>query len=160
MITAVTTRENRVYIGLGSNIGNRKKNLEIALKEIAKISVIKNQSKIHETEPVEYKNQNKFLNIAIEIDTKLSPHELLKKLQEIEQKMGRTKDVEKGPRVIDLDILLYNNEIINKPTLKIPHPSMHQRSFVLDPLSEIAPQIKHPALNKTINELRKNRKTG
>lgn len=158
--TQTKSMQKIVYIALGSNIGDRQKNLEIALNEIKKIATITKQSKIHETDPVDYKNQNKFINMAIELKTKLSPSELLKKLQEIEQKMGRKREIEKGPRVIDLDILLYNKEIINRPNLKIPHPTMHQRSFVLEPLSEIAPKIKHPVLNQTINELRKNRKTG
>lgn len=156
--TQTESMQKIAYIALGSNIGNRQKNLEIALDKISKINTITKQSAIHETKPVDYHDQPKFLNMAIEIETKLSPSELLKKLQEIENKIGRTRSIKKGPRIIDLDILLYNNEIIDKPNLKIPHPAMHQRSFVLDPLSEIAPKIKHPVLNKTINELRKNRK--
>ena len=151
---------NIAYIALGSNLGDREKNLELAQTEIAKFGSIKKASSAYETAPVGYKEQGNFLNMAIEISTELTPAELIIRLQEIEHKLGRTREIENGPRTIDLDILFYNDEIINQPHLKIPHPRLQTRAFVLDPLSEIAPTLIHPELKKDIktlkNELRKN----
>lgn len=144
---------NQTYIGLGTNIGNRQHNLEIALVEIAAFSKILKKSKIYETEPVGGEPQADFLNMVIEISTDSTPSELIIKLQEIEHKMGRVKETINGPRIIDLDILFYNDEIINHPNLIIPHPRLGQRHFVLTPLSEIAPHKVHPILNKDIKTL-------
>ena len=133
-------KENKtVFIALCTNIGNRKQNLQAALEKIAEATKITKESSIYETNPVGYKEQGKFLNMAIEIETELSPVELMTALHEIEHKMGRNRDtgIKNGPRIIDLDILLYGNEKIDKPNLKIPHPRMHEREFVLKPLSEI-----------------------
>ena len=147
-------KENsRVHIALGSNIENRERNLELATKEISNFSKIIKKSNIYETEPVGYKEQGKFLNQAIEIETNVSPTELIIKLQEIEHKMGRTREIKNGPRTIDLDILFYENEIVETAALKIPHPRLHERTFVLEPLKDIAPEKKHPILGKTIQTL-------
>lgn len=144
---------NKIYIGIGTNIGNRQHNLQIAINEIAAFSTITKKSSIYETEPVGFRPQSDFLNMVIEIDTNLSPSELIIKLQEIEHKMGRIKEIINGPRIIDLDILLYNDSVINHPNLIIPHPRFSQRHFVLKPLSEIAPNIVHPTLNQDIKTL-------
>ena len=146
MITTAAIMVNKVYIALGSNLGNREQYLKNAIEEIKSIGQVKRQSTVHETAAIGYKDQGKFLNQVIEINTDLSPTQLLISLQEIEHKMGRTREIKNGPRTIDLDILLYNQETINQPHLKIPHPRMHKRKFVLDPLSELI----------SLNELRQN----
>lgn len=142
-----------VYIALGSNIENREQNLKLALEEIKEFAHITKESKIHETKPWGYKDQDDFLNMAIAIETDLEAINLLARLQEIEHKMGRTREIKNGPRTIDLDILLYGNEIIERKLLKIPHPEMHKRKFVLKPLLEIAESLEHPILKKTIKQL-------
>ena len=111
------------------------------------------KSSIYETDPIGYKDQGKFLNMAIEIETPFSPTDLIIALQEIEHKMGRIRTIKDGPRIIDLDILLYGNEMIDEASAKIPHIRMHQRKFVLEPLNEIAPKVIHPKLNLSINTL-------
>lgn len=142
-----------VYLGLGTNLKDRLKNLKTALKEIKKIANITKKSSIYETDPIGYKDQGKFLNMAIEIQTLFSPIDLIVSLQEIEHKMGRIRTIKGGPRIIDLDILLYGNEIIDEKNLKIPHIRMHERKFILEPLNEIAPKVIHPKLNLSINTL-------
>jgi 2-amino-4-hydroxy-6-hydroxymethyldihydropteridine diphosphokinase len=131
------------YIGLGSNLGDREKNIEKAinlLKKTEKTKVNK-ASSLYETEPQGYEKQNKFLNGALELETSLSPFELLKALQGIEKKLGRRRVIKWGPRTIDLDILLYDDLEIDEKDLKIPHPEMLKRTFVLVPLKEIAPHL-------------------
>lgn len=134
--------KNKSYIGIGTNLGDRNQNIKTAIKKITKFGKIIKKSSIYETDPIGYKNQGKFLNLVIEIETELNPEKLLKTLQKIEKRMGRTRTFKNGPRIIDLDILLYNDEKIDKPTLKIPHPRMRKRKFVLKPLSEIWTQKK------------------
>ncbi len=145
---------SKAYISIGSNIGEREKNClrAIELMEKEHITVIK-QSSIYETEPWGVNNQPLFLNMVIEIETDLTPLELLKVLKDIEKKMGRVNSYHWGPRIIDLDILLFDNLIINMDNLIIPHPFLHERDFVLRPLKEIAQEIKHPVLNKSVDEL-------
>lgn len=144
-----------VYIGIGSNLGKRRYNCEKAIKKIKeKGIVVKKISSMYETKPWGLKEQPLFINMVVEIETKINPEELLKMLKEIEVEMGRKETLRWGPRIIDLDILLYNNEIIDQEDLKIPHPFLHQRDFVLLPLSEIAPDLIHPVLKKTIKQLR------
>lgn len=133
---------NKSYIGIGTNRGDRHQNITTALQKVTQFAKITNKSSIYETDPMGYKNQGKFLNLVIEIETELKPEELLKKLLKVEQEMGRIRTIKNGPRIIDLDILLYNDEKINKPNLKIPHPRMNEREFVLKPLSEIWTQKK------------------
>ncbi|MEW6606932.1 MAG: 2-amino-4-hydroxy-6-hydroxymethyldihydropteridine diphosphokinase [bacterium] len=144
---------SKVYISLGSNLGDREKNIKEAIKLInSRIKVIKT-SPIYETEPIGFKEQDWFLNLVAELKTRLSPQELLAILKQIEGKLGKKIERKWGPRTIDLDILLYDDIILDLPDLQIPHKLMHARTFVLIPLSQIAPDIKHPVLNKTIKEL-------
>jgi 2-amino-4-hydroxy-6-hydroxymethyldihydropteridine diphosphokinase len=147
--------KKKAYIGIGSNIGDKTANCKKAielLKENPQIKVTK-ISDFYETEPVGYKEQEWFVNCAVEIETDLNPQELLLLCHMIESELGRERKIKYGPRTIDLDILLYNNDIIDTTKLKIPHPEMHKRSFVLKPLSDIAPDAVHPALRKKIADL-------
>ena len=131
------------YIGMGSNLGDREKNISSAVEYLKKTSGIKvtRVSSLYETDPVGGPPQGKFLNGAIEIETYLSPYELLRRLKEIEMELGRKKTVVNGPRTIDLDILFYGDVKIEKEDIVIPHPRMEQRDFVLRPLNEINPAI-------------------
>ena len=130
---------SKVYISVGSNLGKRKQNIKKAFEILTNTPGIriKKTSSIIETEPWGYKNQPKFLNAVWQIETKISPENLLKKLKEIEKKLGRKKTFRWGPRVIDLDILLYGRKKINKKNLKIPHPQIKNRDFILKLLSKI-----------------------
>jgi 2-amino-4-hydroxy-6-hydroxymethyldihydropteridine diphosphokinase len=143
------------YLSLGSNLGDREAFLNEALHrlEAAGAHVLR-RSSIHETEPQDYRDQPWFLNMAVEVETDLTPQELLAAIQKIETEMGRQRIILKGPRTIDLDILFYENLILKMPELEIPHPRLTQRLFVLDPLSEIAPDFHHPVTNETVQEIR------
>jgi len=145
----------KAFIGVGSNIGEKIENCIKAISFLNRIegcSVIK-RSSFYKTEPIGYKDQDWFVNCAVMIETELSPYELLKKLKEIELLMGREKGIKWGPRIIDLDILMYEDIVIDEDELTIPHPLMHKRRFVLVPMNEIAPDIEHPVLKKSIKEL-------
>lgn len=142
------------YIGLGSNLGNREENISAALQLMEQGSIKVSQiSSLYKTEPVGYQDQEWFLNGVIRIETTLLPEELLLRLQEIEAKLGKQIRVKWGPRSIDLDILLYGKVCLNLPNLHLPHPLMHERAFVLIPLEQIAPGLRHPILGKTIRVL-------
>jgi len=142
------------YIGIGSNLGNKKENCKQALRLLEENGVrVKKQSKMYVTEPWGIKDQPKFINMAIEVETDKRPDELLGILKNIEKHMGRIETIKWGPRVIDLDMLLYDDLIIETPLLEIPHPFMHEREFVLKPLAEIASDKKHPVIGKTIKEM-------
>jgi 2-amino-4-hydroxy-6-hydroxymethyldihydropteridine diphosphokinase len=146
---------HQVYIGIGSNLGNKKENYLEALARIAKIpkTRITRESSLYESEPLG-DSKEWYVNGVIQIETDLGPEMLLKKCKNIERAMGRKRVRKKwGARVIDLDILLYDAGIVDKGNLKIPHPEMHHRKFVIIPLSEIAPQLVHPVLGMTISEL-------
>ena len=148
----------KAFIGIGSNIGDKIENCLIAIDMIDKIkgcSVIK-RSSFYKTEPVGFKDQNWFVNCVILIDTIFSPHSLLKKLQKIENVMGRKRKIKWGPRIIDLDILLFDSLIIKDKKLAVPHPLMHKRRFVLVPMNQLAPDLIHPVFNKSIKELLNN----
>jgi 2-amino-4-hydroxy-6-hydroxymethyldihydropteridine diphosphokinase len=143
-----------VYLSLGSNVGDRAKNLQDALAALEAKSVhVVRVSSMYETEPVDYLDQPWFLNCAVQVEMQLPPLELLRALREIEAQMGSQKLVPKGPRLIDMDVLLYGDETIDTPELQVPHPRMHLRRFVLEPLAEIAPQARHPILGVTAKEI-------
>jgi 2-amino-4-hydroxy-6-hydroxymethyldihydropteridine diphosphokinase len=145
---------NKAYLLTGGNLGNRLNNLIDAGKLIKQYcGKIAQQSAIYKTAAWGFTDQPDFYNQALEIQTQLSPEQLLEKLLTIEKQMGRKRDVKLGPRTIDIDILLFNNEIINQRHLTIPHPRLHERRFALTPLAEIAPNIIHPVLHKTIQQL-------
>ncbi len=146
--------EKTVYLSLGSNVGARAKNLRAAIGELPHAGVaVKKVSSIYETEPVDLREQPWFLNCAVKAETHFDAMTLLRALREIETKMGSTKLVAKGPRLIDMDILLYGSDTMDTPELQVPHPRMHLRRFVLVPLAEIAPEAVHPALKMTAAQL-------
>lgn len=143
-----------VFLSLGSNIGDREKNLRTAITALAEANVrVTRVSSFYETEPVDLREQPWFLNCAAQAETELPPLELLRALREIESHMGSRKLVPKGPRLIDLDILLYGEETIDTPELQVPHPRMLLRKFVLMPLAEIAPNLKHPSWGEIVSQL-------
>jgi 2-amino-4-hydroxy-6-hydroxymethyldihydropteridine diphosphokinase len=143
-----------VYLALGSNVGNREENLREAQRRLRQLGItLKRSSSIYETAPVDYLDQAWFLNSALEAETDLPAHELLRRMREIESAMGSKKPFAKGPRLIDLDILLYGDETIATPDLQVPHPRMLERLFVLVPLAEIAPTYRHPSWHSTVAEL-------
>lgn len=142
-----------VYLSLGSNIGDRETHLRDAIARLGAAGQVLSASSFYETEPVEVADQAWFLNCAVALETTKTPEQLIGALLEIEQKMGRQRTQEKGPRVIDIDILLFGDAVVNSPDLTIPHPAMHRRRFVLEPLAEIAPEARHPVLKETAQEL-------
>jgi 2-amino-4-hydroxy-6-hydroxymethyldihydropteridine diphosphokinase len=142
--------ENTVYLSLGSNVGDRVANLCAGIAALAGAGVrMTCLSGFYETEPVDYLEQAWFLNCVVEGMTKVAPVELLRKLREIETQLGSKKMVAKGPRLLDMDILLYGAEVIDTTELQVPHPRMHLRKFVLAPLVEIAAEVVHPKLGMT-----------
>ena len=141
------------YLSLGSNVGDREANLRGALARLAEVGCVRAVSSFYETEPVEFTAQPWFLNCAVALETTRMPKQLLHALLQLELEMGRRRTQDKGPRTIDLDILLFGNAIVNTPGLTIPHPALAERRFVLEPLTEIAPEAVHPVLKKTIREL-------
>jgi 2-amino-4-hydroxy-6-hydroxymethyldihydropteridine diphosphokinase len=146
-----------IYLCLGSNLGDRFKNILKALQTLKEAGFnIKKISSIYETSPWGKTNQPYFLNLVLKGETKLSPKGLLKKIKNIEKTFGRETAEKRGPRIIDIDILFYKEEIINTPFLKIPHPLLHKRVFVLIPLKEIAPHLIHPILKQTPNQMLNN----
>ena len=145
-----------VYLSLGSNLGDREANLRTAIdrlknKDIGNPVAV---SSFYETEPVEVTSQPWFLNCAIKLDTEKMPRQLISAILALEQEMGRQRKQKKAPRTIDIDILLFGSSIIEIPSLTVPHPGMHERRFVLEPLAEIAPDARHPVFKRTIRELR------
>lgn len=147
---------SKVFIGVGSNLGDRAKHIQRACDLLGGLRGIRfiRCSRAIETEPVGGPaGQAKFLNAVWQIECDLGPQELLKELLAIEQELGRERQEKNGPRTIDLDILFYDQEVIALPDLTVPHPRLHERTFVLEPMAELAPDLTHPVLNKTMKEL-------
>jgi len=142
------------YLSLGSNIGDREPHLQSAVSRLEAAGRVLAVSSIYETEPVEFTRQPWFLNCAVALETSCTPRQLMSAILQIEEDMGRRRVQDKGPRSIDIDILLFADEIVNSEGLTIPHPSMAARRFVLEPMAEIAPQARHPVLNQTVLQLR------
>ena len=143
-----------VYLALGSNIGDREANLRQAVRRLTEAAIrVSKLSSFYETEPLDYLEQPWFLNAVLEAQTELTPAQLLATLRQVESQMGSKKPFPKGPRLIDLDILLYGDQTINSPDLQVPHPRMLQRNFVLVPLAEIAPSLRHPSWPASVTEL-------
>jgi 2-amino-4-hydroxy-6-hydroxymethyldihydropteridine diphosphokinase len=143
-----------VYIGFGTNLGDRAQNLAEARERLsaAGIKTIR-ESSIYETAPREIENQPMFLNQVIEAETVLFPRQLLSRILGIEREMGRKRTIAKGPRIIDIDILLFGKFVMTTPDLEIPHPRMAERRFVLEPLAELAPELRHPVTKSTVREM-------
>jgi 2-amino-4-hydroxy-6-hydroxymethyldihydropteridine diphosphokinase len=144
-------------IALGSNLdskfGDREGNLREAVRRLGVLGAVRTVSSFYDTEPVGYVSQPRFLNGALLLETELEPRELMSGLLAVEHAMGRDRVIAKGPRVIDLDLLLYGPVVMATAELTLPHPEMHRRQFVLEPLAEIAPEMVHPVLGKTIAEM-------
>ena len=141
------------YLSLGSNIGDRVANLRACIAHLGSVGQVTKKSSFYETEPMELREQPWFVNCVVKLETELDPEQLLTAIRRIEEKLGRTREIPKGPRNIDIDILLLDSTIVEKEDLQIPHSAMHERRFVLEPLVEIAPEIRHPVLGRTAREL-------
>ncbi|HLX82612.1 MAG TPA: 2-amino-4-hydroxy-6-hydroxymethyldihydropteridine diphosphokinase [Terriglobales bacterium] len=142
-----------VYLSLGSNLGDREANLREAIKELESAGRLLTRSSFYETQPVDVPDQPWFLNCIAAFDTSMTPRELLQLALKIEADMGRLRFRDKGPRKIDIDLVLFGDRVIDEPGLRIPHPGMPRRRFVLEPLAEIDPEARHPELGKTAQEL-------
>jgi 2-amino-4-hydroxy-6-hydroxymethyldihydropteridine diphosphokinase len=143
-----------IYLSIGSNVGDRETHLARARERLAENDVrVLRASGVYETEPRDVPDQSWFLNQVVEAETELFPIQLLSRLQKIERALGRLPTRPKGPRTIDLDILLYGDAIVSVPGLDIPHPRMDDRRFVLEPLAELAPELRHPRTGRTVREM-------
>lgn len=142
------------YLSLGSNVGDREASLQAAVALLAgpRLRILR-VSPVYETEPQDFLNQGLFLNLVAEVETELFPRQLLQRAQQVEKRLGRERRVAKGPRSIDIDILLFGDFVVDAPDLVIPHPRLHLRRFALEPLSDLAPGLRHPVLRKTVREL-------
>jgi len=145
--------EHTVYLALGSNLGNRLANLKNAISNFTPQMDVKKKSPVYETPPWGYADQPKFLNQVVMAETYLEPQDLLDHLKRLEVVLGREPTFQNGPRLIDVDILFYDDVEIDSPPLQIPHPRLHQRGFVLVPLHDLAPELIHPVLGKSIADL-------
>jgi len=142
------------YLSLGSNVGDRERNLQSGVAQLGAPDLhVRHVSGIYETEPVDFTGQRWFLNLVVEAETDLFPMQLLWRIGKIERALGRVRTVAKGPRTLDIDILLYGGAVVQSATLEIPHPRMAERRFVLAPLAELAPDLRHPINHRTIREL-------
>jgi len=151
----MSNRPVEVYLGLGSNLGDRRKNLSQALDFISQRVKITRRSSIYDTTPQENPDQPRFLNMVVQVETSLQPDQLLALFKGIEAKMGRVSSKPNSPRPIDIDVLLYGDRVWQSPALVIPHPKIAQRAFVLVPLNEIAPSLVHPITRKKIRDMLK-----
>ncbi len=142
-----------VYLALGTNLGDRPANLRAAIETLPPEIKVIAESKVYETPPWGYEDQPAFLNMAVKGETVLKPDPLLKRLKRLEVQLGREQSFRWGPRLIDIDILFYDDLILESESLTIPHPRLHERAFVLVPLADIAPDFVHPVLKETIKEL-------
>ena len=143
-----------VYLGLGSNLGDREQNLESALARLAAPDLrVLRVSSIYETEPVGFAAQRWFMNLVAEVQTDLFPMQLLSRIGKVERALGRVRSMKNGPRTLDVDILLYGKAVIRSAQLEIPHPRMAQRRFVLAPLAELTPDLRHPVTHQTIRAM-------
>ncbi len=145
--------EHILYLALGSNLGNRAANLKAAINNLPPQMLVKKKSAVYETPPWGFAEQPAFLNQVVKAETYMEPEPLLKHLKRLEAALGRTPSFENGPRLIDIDILFFDEAVIDTPPLVIPHPRLHERGFVLVPLAELAPDLVHPVLNKTVREM-------
>jgi 2-amino-4-hydroxy-6-hydroxymethyldihydropteridine diphosphokinase len=144
---------NLAYLSLGSNIGDRENHLREAIRRLETVGRVVSVSSFYETEPVEVTDQAWFLNCAAALETTKTPEQLMAALLEIERDMGRRRTQKKGPRTIDIDILLIGDMVVHSAEVSIPHPAMHERRFVLEPLAEIAAEVRHPGMKKTVREM-------
>lgn len=152
-VTAGDERGERVYLGLGTNLGDREANLRHALDLLGKRVALTTTSSVYDTEPWGFQDQPRYLNCVCEAWTSLEPWALLAAVKDVERAMGRQPSFPNGPRLIDVDILLYGQRVVRGPGLEIPHPRLGERAFVLAPLGEIAPTYSHPVLKLTVGEL-------
>jgi 2-amino-4-hydroxy-6-hydroxymethyldihydropteridine diphosphokinase len=152
--TSSRTMPNLAYLSLGSNVGDRVAHMRDALARLGAAGRVVAVSSFYETEPVEFTRQPWFLNCAVALETNQTPRQLMAMILRIEEEMGRRRVQKKGPRSVDIDILMFESIVMDSKELTIPHPAMHQRRFVLEPLAEIAPELLHPTLKKRISELR------
>ncbi len=141
------------YLSLGSNIGDREQNLQEAIRRASALGRVVAVSSFYETEPVEFTDQPWFLNCVMALETLAEPGQLMSELLRIEHEMGRQRVLKKGPRSIDIDILLFGDAVVSTPEVTIPHPEMVRRRFVLEPLAEIAPELRHPVSQKAVMQL-------
>ncbi len=146
-------KEHIVYLALGSNLDDRLANLKQAIASLTPQMEVKAKSKVYETPPWGYEDQPKFLNQVIKAKTYLDPEPLLKHLKRLELALGRKETFQNGPRLIDIDILFYNDLVLNTPSLVLPHPRLHERAFVLLPLMDIDPELVHPVTKKNVREM-------
>jgi 2-amino-4-hydroxy-6-hydroxymethyldihydropteridine diphosphokinase len=145
--------EHIVYLALGSNMGLRLTNLKNAINNLTPQMTVKAKSHVYETPPWGFKEQPSFLNQVVKVETYLEPEALIQHLKRLETALGRVPNFQNGPRIIDIDILFFDDEVVHSPHVQIPHPRLHERAFVLTPLADIAPALVHPVLHKSVSAL-------
>jgi 2-amino-4-hydroxy-6-hydroxymethyldihydropteridine diphosphokinase len=145
--------EHTVYLALGSNMGTRLANLKNAINNLTPQMNVKAKSHVYETPPWGFADQPPFLNQVVKVETYLEPEPLLYHLKRLETALGRVPNFQNGPRLIDIDILLFDDLVVNSPEIQIPHPRLHERAFVLAPLADLAPALVHPGLNRSVSSL-------